>query len=341
MSAFRRVSLRAGNSFATAAFVVAGVFGAATSYASSDQPLFTYKGKPWKSADLSPGSQQAAFEVEQEHFEKLKRVADAAVFDMHIAELAKAKNKTPQEIEKDLIKVKEPSDSEAKSWFEKNKARIPYPFDQIKGEIKRLINAEQTQGKRQELVNKIKKEGKFSLAVNEPVAPVLQIDTLGYPATGNSKAKVKVVEFADYQCPHCREAAEVMKKLIPRYRDRVQFVYMDFPINPSGVSRVVAEGATCAAGQNKFWEFHDLAFSKQTTLNKDSAVVLAKELKLDEKAFDVCMKSGKAAALVEQSKQEAERLGVTGTPALYVNGKRQLVAHTEADMSAMLEKALK
>ena len=70
-------------------------------------------------------------------------------------------------------------------------------------------------------------------------------------------------------------------------------------------------------------------------------MALAKELKLEEKAFDACMKSGKAAALVEKSKQEAERLGVSGTPAIYVNGKRQLVAHTEADMITMIEKALK
>lgn len=336
MNIFRRINLRAG-----LAFAVVGILAGGTASAGADQPLFNYKGKAWKASDLTSGTQQAAYDVEVEHFEKLKRVADAAIFDMHVAELAKAKNKSPQDIEKDLIKVKEPSDGEAKTWFEKNKDRIPYPFEQIKGEIKRLITAEQTQGKRQELVNKLKKEGKFSLAVNEPVAPVLDIDTLGYPASGNPKAKVKVVEFADYQCPHCRQAADVMKKLLPRYKDRIQFVFMDFPINPSGVSRAVAEGAVCASEQNKFWEYHNLAFSKQSTLNKDSPLALAKELKLEEKAFDACMKSGKASALVEKSKQEAERLGVSGTPAIYVNGKRQLVAHTEADMSAMIEKALK
>ena len=336
MRIFRSINLCAG-----LAFTFAGTLAAATALAAEDQPLFNYKGKAWKPSELTSGTQQAAYEVEAEHFEKLKRVADAAVFDMHIAELAKSKKKTPQEVEKDLIKIKEPSDSEAKTWFDKNKERIPYPFDQIKGEIKRLITAEQTQTKRQELVNKLKKEGKFSLAVTEPVGPVLQIDTLGYPASGNAKAKVKVVEFADYQCPHCRQAAEVMTKLLPRYRDRIQFVYMDFPINPSGVSRAVAEGAVCASEQSKFWEYHNLAFSKQNTLTKESPLALAKELKLEEKAFDTCMKSGKGAALVEKSKQEAERLGVSGTPAIYVNGRRQLVAHTEADMSAMIDKALK
>jgi protein-disulfide isomerase len=325
----------------TAGLCAAFVASSATAMASGDDALFTYKGKTWKPSDLSPGSQQAAYEVEADRFEKVKRVVDGAIFDMHIADLAKSKNKSPQDVEKDLIKVKEPSDSEAKAWFEKNKDRIPYPFDQIKGEIKRLISAEQTQNKRQELVSKLKKEGKFSLAVAEPSAPVLQIDTLGYPVAGNPKAKVKIVEFADYQCPHCRQAADVMKKLLPRYKDKIQFVYMDFPINPSGISKAVAEGAVCASEQNKYWEFHDLAFSKQSSLNKDSPAALAKELKLDEKAFDTCMKSGKAAAVVQKSKQEAERLGVSGTPALYVNGKRQLVAHTESDMSAMIEKALK
>lgn len=325
----------------TAGLCVAFVSFSAAAFAAGDDTIFNYKGKAWKISDLSPGAQQAAFEVEQEHFEKLKRVAEGAIFDMHIAELAKSRKKTPQEVEKEIIKVKEPSDSDAKAWYEKNKDRIPYPYEQIKGEIKRLISAEQTQAKRQEVVARLKKEGKFTIASAEPSAPVLQIDTLGYPVAGNPKAKVKIVEFADYQCPHCRQAAEVMKKLLPRYKDKIQFVFMDFPINPSGISRSVAEGGVCASEQGKFWEYHGLAFSKQSSLNKESPVALAKELKLDEKAFDACMKSGKAAALVEKSKQEAERLGVSGTPALYVNGKRQLVAHTESDMTAMIEKALK
>ncbi len=306
-----------------------------------DKALFSYKGKTWKKGDLPPGSQQAAFELEMEQFEKAKRVADAAVFDMHIAELAKSKKKSAAEVEKDLLKIKDPSDAEAKSWFDKNKERIPYPFEQIKGEIKRLLVAEQSQSKRQELVEKLKRDGKFSLLLKEPVAPSITINTLSYPVKGNPDSKITVVEFADYQCPHCRHAAEAMKKVFPRFKDKIQFVFMDFPINPSGVSRAVAEGAFCANEQKKFWEYHELAFSKQSSLSKDSPMALAKELKLDEKAFDSCLKSGKATAAVEASKAEAERIGVSGTPAIYVNGRRQLVAHTEVEIAKMLEKALK
>ena len=89
MNIFRRIYLRAGLSVA-----VFGIIAAGTAAAASDQPFFNYKGKAWKASDLTSGTQQAAYDVEVEHFEKLKRVADAAVFDMHVAELAKSKNKT-------------------------------------------------------------------------------------------------------------------------------------------------------------------------------------------------------------------------------------------------------
>jgi protein-disulfide isomerase len=320
-------------------FITAALANPAVAFG-DDKALFNYKGKAWKKSDLSPGTQQAAFELEMEQYEKAKRLADAAIFDMHLIDVAKSKNKPIAEVEKDLLKIKDPSDSDAKSWFEKNKDRIPYPFEQVKGEIKRLLVAEQSQTRRQELVQKLKKDGKFSLLAQEPVAPSITINTLAYPVKGNASSKVTVVEFADYQCPHCRQAAETMKKIFPRFKDKIQFVFMDFPINPSGVSRAVAEGAFCANEQKKFWEYHDLAFSKQNTLNKDSPIALAKELKLDEKAFDGCMKSGKASAAVEASKAEAERIGVSGTPAIYVNGRRQLVAHTEEEMTKMIEKAV-
>lgn len=313
----------------------------AVTWAAEGDDLFNFKGKSWKSGELSPRAVQSLHEVELERFEKVKRLIDAAIFDMHVEELAKTQKKSAADVEKKLLQVKEPSDGDAKSWFNQNKARIPYPFEQIKGEIKRMITAEKTQVRRQEITEKLKKQGKFSMKVSEPVAPVMEINTLGYPVFGNPKSKVTVVEFADYQCPHCRHSAEAFKKVLPRFKNKIQFVFMDFPINPSGISTAVAEGAVCANEQGKFWQYHDLAFKKQSTLTKDSPGILAKELKLDATKFDACMKSGRAGSLVARSKQEAERLGISGTPAVYVNGRRQMVAHTEKDLAGMLEKAVK
>lgn len=324
-----------------ALFICLAGFHSVGASGASNEDLFVFKGKQWKNADLGPRAQQLFYEVELERFEKVKRLVDSAIFDMHVEEVAAAQKKDIAEAEKSILKLKDPSDSDAKSWFNKNKDRIPYPFEQIKGEIKRMIVAEKTQARRQEVVEQLKKQGKFSFKAIPPVAPVMEINTLGYPAVGNPKSKVTVVEFADYQCPHCRHAAEAMKKVLPRFKDKIRFVYMDFPINPSGISTMVAEGALCANEQGKFWQYHDLAFSKQSSLTKESPKQLAKEVGLDGTKFDSCMKSGRSRDTVQKSKREAERLGISGTPAIYVNGRRQMVAHTEKDLIAMLEKALK
>jgi protein-disulfide isomerase len=65
---------------------------------------------------------------------------------------------------------------------------------------------------------------------------------------------VTIVEFADYQCPHCKIAAESLKKVTEKFKGKVRLVFMDYPINPSGISRAVAEASHCALEQGKFWE---------------------------------------------------------------------------------------
>ena len=128
------------------------------------------------------------------------------------------------------------------------------------------------------MIEKIKKETSFEFLLKKPIAPVVNINIDGFPMTGNKKSEVTVVEFADYQCPHCKHAYEIMKKLKKDHKDKFKLVFIDFPINRSGISRKVAEGAYCAMQQGKFWEYHGAAFDAQSSLNNDSAKSLAEGL---------------------------------------------------------------
>jgi protein-disulfide isomerase len=226
-----------------------------------------------------------------------------------------------------------------KAWYEENKSRIPpnYQFDQIKGEIAKIVKQEEMKKKRESVVEKIKKDKKFSLALTAPVSPVIELKTDGFPSKGKDGAKVTVVEFADYQCPHCKSAAEAMKKISEKMKDRLKFVYIDFPINPSGISKLVAEGSHCAGEQGKYWEYHYKAFEGQSTLDKESPSKLAKELKLDEAKFKACFDGTKSKAIVEKGRQEGDRIGVSGTPYIIINNRRYLGAHTVEALTKEIE----
>jgi protein-disulfide isomerase len=118
---------------------------------------------------------------------------------------------------------------------------------------------------------------------------------------------------------------------------------MDQPfINRGGLdSRNIAEGAVCADQQGKFWEYHDLAFQRQTELRPGAAQELAKQLGLDEEAFSSCLESADTKAKVARSKTEANRLGATSTPTFFVNGRQVLTDNVEAGLTEAIDKALK
>ena len=147
-----------------------------------------------------------------------------------------------------ILDVKEPSERALKAWYESYKTRIPpnYKFEEIKGEIAKIVKQEEMHKKREDLVSKIKREKKFASNLAKPEAPVVEIKTEGFPSKGKDNAKVTIVEFADYQCPHCKVAADSLKKVMDKFKDKVKFVFLDYPINPSGISRVVAEASHCA-----------------------------------------------------------------------------------------------
>ncbi len=307
------------------------------------EDLFTLNGKSTSDKDLTPAQQQQIFELKTQYYEHMNSLLDNILFENHVAEMAKKQNKNPDEVEDKILAVKEPSDKALKAFFEANKNRIPpnFKFEDVKGEIVKAVKQEEMRKKKDEIVSKIRRDQKFAMSMSKPEAPVFQIQTEGFPRKGKDDAKVTIVEFADYQCPHCKIASESLKKLTDKFRNKVRLVYLDYPINHSGVSRAVAEASHCADEQGKFWDFHYKAFESQDKLDKDSPLKLAKDVKLDEAKFKACMDLAKGKAMVDKAFAEGVRIGVSGTPYLLINGRRYLGAHTVEALSKEVESQLK
>lgn len=286
-------------------------------------PLFKYKGKIFDDADLPPALQQSLFEVKKQYHTHVTRMIEAHIVDEYIRQEAKKSKVSEDEMKAKLIKEKAVGDKEAKAWYDKNKKLVGgQNFDGLKEQIKRVLRMQQKELANQELLGKAQKLGKFKLLLPEPVAPVIKIAHQGFPRKGASTPKVRIVEFADYQCPHCKHASNSLKQVVKKFAKNVELVYVDFPVNRSGISGLVAEGAYCALEQKRFWDFHYLAFSKQQSLSKDSPEQFAKDLKLNLGKFKSCMSSGKGKKMVARGTKEGERIGVNGTPSIFINGQR-------------------
>ena len=178
-------------------------------------------------------------------------------------------------------------------------------------------------------------------AINAPMG----VTPEGYAYKGSADAPVSVIEYGDFQCPSCaafatQQEASFDQKYIET--GKVRFVYHDFPL-PQHSNAVVAAAAARAAGeQGKFWQMHDLLFTRQRAWSTSSNIrsllsSYAEAIGLDRQAFDQTLDSEKFAAALEASRQQAEQRGVQATPTFEVDGELVDASGLEAAIEAYLQ----
>jgi NhaA family Na+:H+ antiporter len=140
---------------------------------------------------------------------------------------------------------------------------------------------------------------------------------------GPADAPVTLVEYGDYQCPHCRQVAPIVEELRERFGPRVRYVYRHFPLTPiHREAQRAAEAAEAAGAQGRFWEMHELLFERQDALDEAHLVEYAAELDLDVERFRRDLAEGIYAERVRNDFRSARRSGAEGTPTLFLNGVR-------------------
>lgn len=149
---------------------------------------------------------------------------------------------------------------------------------------------------------------------------VYTVNTEGAPTEGPKSAGITIVEFSDFQCPYCSRVAPTIKQLQDIYKDYVQIVWKHYPLNMHNNALGAALAAEAAHDQGKFWEFHDKLFANQNKLSSEQLKKYAQELGLDTAKFEADLTSPEIKKRVGDDMAEARRLGVTGTPAFFVNG---------------------
>jgi protein-disulfide isomerase len=139
---------------------------------------------------------------------------------------------------------------------------------------------------------------------------------------GNKNAPITVVEFSDFQCPYCARFSPTIDQVLKAYPKEVKFVYKDFPLSFHKQAKNAAKAARAAGEQGKFWEMHDLIFEKYNLLTEEMFKEFAAKLNLDMNRFIADFNSNKYDQLIQQDINLGRKAGVTGTPSLYMNGKR-------------------
>jgi protein-disulfide isomerase len=278
-------------------------------------------GEPLTRADVESGASNQFRQARQQLFDltdrSLQQAIDAKLIDME----AKARG-----ISRDSLLAAEvesgvpaPSDAAVDSVYALYKDQINQPLEQAAPRIRAFLSRDEQRNRYQALV--------AALAAKYPVEnrlepPRFDVDAKGFPAKGPEDAPVTLVEFSDFQCPFCLRVAPTLDRIVADYGDEVRLVYRQLPltsIHPH--AQKAAEASLCAADQGKFWEMHDAMFGAQNQLDVASLKQTAAGLGMDAGAFDQCLDSGAKAGEVAADVQVAQQLGLSGTPAIFINGR--------------------
>lgn len=183
----------------------------------------------------------------------------------------------------------------------------------------------------------VARAGVLGLLDSNP-SPSVKIELTAYSGLGEDfhkgspDAKVKIVEFADFQCPACGNAARALRTLHGEFGDKLLVVFKNFPLDSSCNQAVqtkmhqhactAARIARCAGANGKFWPMHDRIFENQSSIDDTSLTAWAKEAGMSDAQIKECRESKDVLAKIQDDARQASEAGLQGTPTLFINGQK-------------------
>ena len=155
---------------------------------------------------------------------------------------------------------------------------------------------------------------------------------------GASTATIELVEYGDYQCPHCGRAYPIIKAVQKVMGDEMKFVFRNFPlqeVHPNALNAAVA--AEAAGAQGQFWEMHDIIYENQSHLDDASLIRFAQKIGVDVEKFETDFEKPEFLEKVESDFESGVRSGVNGTPGFFINGQKYNGSWEKADLLEYLQ----
>lgn len=286
--------------------------------------LATVEGEEIRLEDLPEAAVDQLHRLEntyrQQRFALLNDALNTAISDRMFEAEAERRGITVAElVAQEASSAYEPTDADVDAWYVANQGRLGgRSLESLRGQIREFLRNQAAQ-EAGEAFDATLREGYAVEVFLDPYRVPLNND--GAPVYGDGDAEVTLVEFSDFECPFCARFFPTLKRVQEEYGDRVNIVYRQFPltsIHPMAFK--AAEASLCAHEQGDFWTYHDALFAEQDRLGVRDLKEKAGRLGLDQGDFDRCLDTGRYVEQIQADLEEGRAAGVTGTPALFVNG---------------------
>ena len=292
--------------------------------------------------DIENSLSALIFNVQEQVYTLRKQDLELKVNDTLLTQAAQKKGITTRALLEAEVSAKVPAvtDEQAQKFYDENKERISGEFAQIKPQIIKYMQENKEREATVAFAEQLRRASTLQINLTAPESPAFSIATDDQPVKGNPNALVTIVEFTDFECPSCARQLPVLDRIVSEFGDRVRLVVRDFPLSQHAHARKAAEAAEAAREQGKYWEYIAVLFRNQSALGVEKLGQYATEVGLDRTRFDAALNSGKFAEKVQRDVLDARKLGVNGTPALYINGKR-ISDNSYESVKSAVESALK
>jgi protein-disulfide isomerase len=166
------------------------------------------------------------------------------------------------------------------------------------------------------------------------------LNVKGAPVLGSEDAKVEIVEFSDFQCPFCSRVWPTLQQVRKEYPEDVRVVFKHLPLRIHPKAPEAHAAAEAAHRQGKFWEMHDAIFANPRDLSAERYEQYATDMGLDLDQFKKDIASPSVKARVDADQSEAAKLGVSGTPSFFINGRYLSGAQPYEEFKKRIDEAL-
>ena len=238
------------------------------------------------------------------------------------------------------VKTAAVTHEEVLSAYEMYKSRLQKPESEVEPQLLAMLHERKVAARRQEFLSSLRAAADVSVNLMPPASFRANVGLDG-PARGASNAPVTIVEFEDFQCPFCKRAQDTVEQVLARYKDRVRMIHRDLPLRTLHPAAWKAhEAGRCAEDQGKFWEYRALLYKNAPAATPEKLNNYASQAGLNVSDFTKCLDSGKFNAIVQKDEDEANRLGIQGTPFFFINGRLLSGAQPESEFVRIIEDEL-
>jgi protein-disulfide isomerase len=294
-----------------------------------NETLATFDGGSITTKDIEADNEQEFYEIRLKEFQVKQQATFEKAREMIFAAEAKKRGITVEQlVESEMAKRRgNVGEEQIRQFYEYNKSRINQPYALVRDRIRQQLVNNNEKGARDALTSELFKAYNFKFSLQEPVAPTVKISNEGKPFWGKPDAKVVVTEFSDFECPYCRQMQPDVQRLKAEYQGKIKWVFRNFPLDfhPQAMPSHIA--AACAGKQGKYFEFQSRVFAipyngRSLDMSQSQLDGIAQAIGLNMQNYRQCAadRDGAIKAEIEADMRYGQKIGVRGTPTIFING---------------------